>query len=158
MSWLSDLSATGRANCRASANLGLAIGAQWKQQPIELGAGGGEEEVALVALGVAHGKARAGGPHEAGCSGRWPACPPQLTRCQQLVELDRWLHTIHGSALAGDIVVGERLHHRRLEALLVVENVVRNPQPICDPARIGDILPGTQELRRPIIHRGRAAG
>ena len=114
---------------RQRAHLGLAIGAEGKHQPIELGARGGEQEVALVALGIA-GAAElgAGGPGaQLDVVAGGERVRLELARGrQQLVELDLLVadHT-RDRRFAGHIAVGERLHDRRLEALLVVEDVVR---------------------------------
>ena len=62
---------------------------------------------------------------------------------QQLVELDLLVagHT-RDRRLAGNVAVGEGLHDRRLEALLVVEDVVGDAELVGDPARVVDVLAG----------------
>ena len=147
MSWLSDLSATGSAKLwRQRAHLVLAIGAEREVEPIELRARGGEQEVALVAIGIA-------GAVELG-AGRSLAqldivAGGERVRLQlahggeQLVELDLLIaHHARNRRLAGRIAVREGLHDGGLEALLVVEDVVGDAEPVGDAARIVDVLAG----------------
>ena len=147
MSWLSDLSATGSASCRASAHLGLPVGPERKHQPIELGSGGGEEEIALVALGIA--RTVSSGPAGAGTKLDIVAGGERIRleaprRRQQLVELDLLVaHHTRDQRFAGNVAVGERLHDGRLET--VARNRGRSGRCRADrrPARIVDILSRT---------------
>ena len=147
MSWLSDLSATGSAKSRArAAHLALGHGAQREHQGGKLGARGGKEEVALVALAVA-------GPVELGSGGTGPQLDivpggerlgvELLRRGQQLAELDLLVAgDTRNRRLAGNVAVGEGLHDRRLEALLVVEDVVGDAELVGHPARVVNVLAG----------------
>ena len=132
---------------RQRTNLGLAVGPEREHQPIELGPRGGEQEIALVALGIARaaklGTGGAGTKLDIVAGGERIRLELARGR-QQLVELDLLVaHHTRDRRLAGNIAVGERLHDGRLETLLVVENVVGDAEPIGDPARIVDVLPRT---------------
>ena len=62
---------------------------------------------------------------------------------QQLLELDLLVADYAWNwRLAGRIAVSERLHDCRFEALFVVEDVVRNAEPVGDAAGIVDVLSG----------------
>ena len=41
---------------------------------------------------------------------------------------------------AGKIVVGEALDHVRAKGAFVIEHVMREPQPVGDGARVGDVV------------------
>src|SRR5215831_3249644 len=62
---------------------------------------------------------------------------------QEIAELDRLvaLDARHGR-LARHIAFGEAVDDRFLEAALVVEHVMGNPDPLRDRARVIDVLPG----------------
>ena len=67
-----------------------------------------------------------------------------LRRGKQLVELDLLVAgDTRDRRLAGNVAVGESLHDGRLEALLVVENVVGDGELVGHPARVMDVLAGT---------------
>jgi hypothetical protein len=62
---------------------------------------------------------------------------------EQFAELDLLIANHAGDwRLARRIAVRERLHDGRLEALLVVEDVVGDAEPVGDAARIVDVLAG----------------
>src|SRR5581483_2378482 len=128
-------------------HLRLAIAAERKAEPGELLARGGEQEVALVALGVAG--AIELGPRRPLAQGDVVPGGERIglelaRRLEQLVELDL-LVADHAwdRGLAGHVALGERLHDGRSEALLVVEHIVGDAEPVGDAARIMDVLAGT---------------
>ena len=144
------------------AHFALGHGAQRKHQRGKLRARRGKQEVALVAIAVA-------GPIEFG-SGR--TCPQLdimpggehlgvelLHRGQQLVELDLLVAgDTRNRRLAGNIAFGEGLHDRRLEALLVVQDVVGDAELVGHPARIVNVLAGaTGSPAAPRPRHGRKA-
>ena len=108
---------------------------------------GGEEEIALVALGIARavklGAGGAGTKLDIVAGGE--RVRPELTRRrQQLMEFDLLVaHHTRDRRFSGNVAVGERLHDGRLETLLVIEDVVGDAEPIGDPAGIVDILSRT---------------
>jgi hypothetical protein len=55
-----------------------------------------------------------------------------------LIDILQWTH----GRLAGDVARGKRIDHRLLEAALVVEDVMRDPDPGRDRAGVMDVLPG----------------
>ncbi len=132
---------------RKLARLGLAALAERKAQDIELGLGGREQEVALVAL-------RLGGAVERAATARQPPARHIMTgrhdagaevagRVEQVAELDRLVAVdARHRRLAGDVAVRETIDHRRLEAALVIEDVMRNADAIGDRAGIVDVLTG----------------
>jgi len=62
-------------------------------------------------------------------------------RRQQVFELDALVAgDTRDRCLAGDVAVRERLHDRRPEALLVVEHIMGNAEPIGDAACVVDVL------------------
>ena len=121
--------------------------AKRKPQARQLRARGGEQEIALVAIGV-------GGPVER------PPAPPVvaaddiMSRRQEIgaevvrrvEEVGELQVLIAGDArhrrLAGDIGSGERLDHLLTKALFVIEHIVGNPETRRDVPRIMDILAG----------------
>lgn len=73
-------------------------------------------------------------------------------RVEQVVELYLLVAADAGNRrLPGDVAVGEGIDHRVLEALLVVEHVMRNAERLGDAARVVDVLPraaGAGAVRR----------
>jgi flagellar hook-length control protein FliK len=116
-----------------------------KAQQLELLTRGGEQEVALVALGLA----RAIEPAPAG---RQPArgdvmaggerLRAEFARgVEQIVKLDRHVAVdARHRRLAVDVALGEAVDHRFLEAALVVEHVVRNAEALGDAPGVVDVL------------------
>ena len=109
--------------------------------------GGGEQEIALVALGIAGAIERAAAARQADGShvvpGRQHARAEIARGREQVLELDRLVAVdARHRRLARDIARGERIDHRLLEAALVVEHVVRNADPLGDRAGVVDVLPG----------------
>ncbi len=148
MSWLSGLSATARPSSAATcAHLRLFQAAQGKAQEIQLVAGGGEQEVALVA-GRIDGAVQVGGPPGraiaahivAGGQGRGAQVAGHL---QQVAELDRLVAAHAGDRrLAAQIGVGEILDHRVAEAAFVVEHIVGDADGLGGGAGVEDVLAG----------------
>ncbi len=119
---------------------------QGKAQTRELEARGGEQEIALVAVGI-------GGPVQRASAMPVVAAHNIVTGGQKIgaeivggVEKVGELHVlIAGDArdrrFAREIGTGERLDHLLAKALLVIEHIMRNAEPGRDIARIVDILP-----------------
>ena len=132
---------------RQLARLGLGAVAERKAQRIELLARGGEQEIALVALGFAGAveRAAAAGQRPRGdvMAGRQHLGAELARGLEQIAELDRLvaLDARH-RRLAGHVALGEAVDHRLLEAALVVEHVMRNADPLGDRARVMDVLAG----------------
>jgi hypothetical protein len=64
-------------------------------------------------------------------------------RLQKISELDLLIAGDAGNRrLALEVAIGEFAHHRRGEARLIVEHIMRNLQPLGDAARILDVLSG----------------
>ncbi len=150
MSWLSVLvgdrqSQKRRASSRVSALVSSPSG---KRRQIELLARGREQEIALVALGFAR-RDRARGRRPAARARRRngrspaPAAPSSRAVVEQVAELDRLVALDAGHRrLAGDIALGEAVDHRFLEAVLIVEHVMRDADALGDIAGVVDILAG----------------
>src|SRR3546814_17634998 len=51
----------------------------------------------------------------------------------------------------GEGGVDEIVHYVGAESVLVIENVMRNAEPICDPARIVDVLAGGTADRKSVV-------
>src|ERR1700754_4290347 len=70
-------------------------------------------------------------------------CAELARRGKEIVKLDRAvaLDARH-RRLAANIAVGKAVDHRFTEAVLVIQHVVRNADPLGDVARIMDVLPG----------------
>jgi hypothetical protein len=67
-----------------------------------------------------------------------------LHRSQQLVKLDLLVaDDTRNRCFAGNVAFGEGLHNSRLEALLVIQDIVRDAELIGHPARIVNVLSGT---------------
>ena len=120
---------------------------------------GAEQEVALVALlfagaveraSAGHGPRRnvmAGGEH----------LRAQFTRgAEQVLELDRHVAVDAGHrCLSRHVALGEAVDHRLLETAFVVEDVVRNADPVGHRACVVDVLAGAARAlamrRRPVV-------
>ena len=164
MSWLSAFSAFARPNLRASSRTrAFGIVSQRKSQARELGARGGEQEIALVALGI-------GRPVKRSPAAPVVAADDIMAGRQQIgaevvggVEKIGEFHVlIAGDAwdrsFAGDIGSGERLDHLLAKALLVIEHIMGNAEPRRDVPRIVDVL--ARRSTRPCgasLRRGRRA-
>src|SRR5215472_4527026 len=108
--------------------------AQWKTQQIELRARRREQEIALIALGLAGAVERAapvGQPARrhivAGCqycSAEFARSHQEIAKFDRLVALDA-----RHRGLTGHIALGEPVDDRLFEALLVVEHVMGNADP-----------------------------
>ena len=132
---------------RQLAGLRLGHVAERKAQIIELLAGGRKQEIALVAVGIGGAEQcpRALGHAVRGdiMSGRKRGGAELARGLEQITELDRAVafDTRH-RRLARDIARGEIVDHRFAEAILVVEHVMRDADPLGDVARIMNVLPG----------------
>ena len=126
---------------------GLAHPAQRKPQELQLRLGRRKQEIALVAPGIDR-------PEQPPLAALEPALHIVPRRQHIGAELLRHLHQVdelhrlvarnaRHRRLALPVGIGERLHHRVLEALFIVEHVVRNAELRRHPARIVDILAGT---------------
>ena len=116
---------------RQLARLRLGPVAERKAQEVELLAGGGEQEIALVALVVAGAVERARRRPAAAATrrnGRSPA-PWRRARARSTSRSRNLIDMVAVDArhrrLARDIALGEAVDHRLLEAALVVEHVMR---------------------------------
>ncbi len=131
---------------RELAHLRLGPVAERKAHEVELLARGGEQEIALVARLLAGAKQRArsiGEPARRHIVAGRERLGAELARGrQQIVELDRLvaLHARH-RRLARHVALGETVDHRRLEAALIVEHVMRNADVAGDPAGVVDVAP-----------------
>ena len=80
---------------------------------------------------------------------------------QQLIELEMVVAQAAGNRRApGQVLGDERLHHLALEALLVVDQVIRNAQPLGHAPRVIDIVHGAAaalDLFRHALAPGEAA-
>ena len=148
MSWLSGLSATARPSSAATRRTSrLFQAAQREAQVVELGAGGGEQEIALVAGRVGRAVqlraawARVAADVVAGGQGRGAQVAGDL---QQVAELHRLIAAHAGDRrLAAQIGVGEVLDHRLAEAALVVEHIVGDAHGVGGRRRrVVDVLAG----------------
>ena len=148
MSWLSCLSATARPKLAGElARLGLAEIAERKPQQVELRVRGAEQEVALVALfflGAIERAAAVGQrPRRDVMAGRQHLGAQFARGAEQILELDRHVAIdARHRRLARHIALGEAVDHRRLEAALVVEHVMRNADPVRHRAGVVDVLAG----------------
>src|SRR3546814_10122767 len=120
---------------------------QGKTQKVELRGRSRKQEITLVAL-------RIGGPPQlgaagslhtlhimSGCQRRRPKLAggvQQIVKFYPLVAADTrdWRRSCK-------VGVGEILHHRLAEPVFVVQDIVRNVEPLGDATRIVDILAGT---------------
>ena len=148
MSWLSCLSATVEIEApRQFARLRLGHVAERKAQKVELLAGGREQEIALVAIGVGGADQRARSIGEAArgdvmTGGKRRGAEFARGR-QQIAELDRAVALDAGHRrFARSVAVGEIVDHQFAEAALVIEHVMRDADPLGDIAGVVDVLPG----------------
>ncbi len=141
------MAATGRANSSAS-DAGLRLGqfAQGKAQEIELFGGGGEQEIALVAIfvpGTMQLRSMSTGDAPRIMTGGERGCPQLACGCQKIAELDPLIAAHAGDRrFAGGIACGEILHHRITEALFVIQHVMGNGEAVCDTLGVVNILAG----------------
>ena len=148
MSWLSCLSATESPKlARQLARFRLGAVAERETQQIELRARGGEQEIALVALGLAGAIERAAAAGQRARSdvmaGRQHLGAEIARSLEQVAELDRLVAFDTGHRrLAGHVALGEAVDHRLLEAALIVEHVMRNADALGDRAGVVDIAAG----------------
>ena len=132
MSWLSAFSAIHQAKfARQFADPRLRHRPQRKPEASELGAGGGEQEIALVAI-------RVGGPVERPSPALVVAADDIVAGRQQVgaevvrggEQIGEFHVLVAGDAwhrgLAGDVGAGERLDHLLSKALLVIEHIMGN--------------------------------
>ena len=148
MSWLSCFSATESPKRRASSRVcRLGHVAQGEAHKLELVARRGKEEIALVALrvpcaieGAPTAREPPGSDVVAGC--QHPGAE-LARRLQKIAEFDGLvaLDAGHGG-FAGHVAVGEAVDHGFLEAVLIVEHVMRNADALRNRARVVDVLPG----------------
>src|SRR5262249_5772288 len=130
---------------RKLARFHLAALAEREAENIELVARGGEEEIALVAFGIARTVERATSVGQAArrdvMAGGENLCAEFARRGEEIAEFDRLvaLHARH-RRLARDVARREAVDHHFLEAALVVEHVMRDADALSDRARIVDIL------------------
>ena len=135
------------------AGLGLGPSAQGKAQELELLSRGREQEIALVAAGI-------GGAVQLGpVSARDPAHvvaggqrlgAQVLGGGQQVAELDPLVAAHAGDrGLAPEVGLGEVLHHAGLEAVLVVEHVMGDAEPVGHAPRVVDVLAGAARALAP---------
>ena len=120
--------------------------AEGKAQVVDLLLGGGEQEVALVAVGVRRPVQRPVRPIGPGAdivAGRQRVGAEILRGRQQIGEFDRLVAGDAGNGrLARDVAFGERIDHRLAEAFLVVEYIVGNSDGFGNAAGVVDILAG----------------
>ncbi len=148
MSWLSALSATSEPElARERAHLRLRQAAERKAQAPQLLARGGEQEIALVALGI-------GGAIERLPALAVVAADDIMAGGQQVgaevgggfEQIDEFHVLVARDArdrrLAGDIGARERLDHLLAKTLLVIEHIVRHAEPRGDVAGVVDVLAG----------------
>ncbi len=132
---------------RELAHLGLRSVAERKAQIVELVARGREQEIALVAIGVGGAEQR---PRSVGKTARGDIMAggerrgAELARgLQKVAELDRAVALDAGHRrLAERVAVGEIVDHRFAEAVLVIQHVMRDADPLGDIAGIVDVLAG----------------
>ncbi len=138
------------------AHLRLGKPAQREAQEVDLRLGGGEEEIALVAVGVDRPVERAVGAIglAADVVARRQCVRAELARGRQQVgELDGLVARHAGDGrLAGDIALREGVDHGFLETLLVVKHVMGNAERLGDAAGVVDVLAGA--ARTGAVHRG----
>ena len=127
--------------------LPLCLVAQRKPQHLELLARGGKQEIALVALFLAGAIERAAscGQRTRGhvVAGRQHLGAEFARGCQEIAELDRLVAIdARHRRLARDIARGKAVDDRLLEPALVIEDVVRDPDPLRHRSRIVNVLTG----------------
>ena len=132
---------------RQLAHLGLGHVAERKADEVELLARGRKQEIALVAIGIGGAMQRARSVGEATrrhvMAGRERLRAELARGRQQVAELDRAVALDAGHRrLARGVALGKAVDHQLLEALLIVEHVMRNADPLGDIARVMDVLAG----------------
>ena len=143
---------------RELAHARLRQAAEREAQQVELRARGGEQEIALVAVGIMRAIERVAAVGAAAAdhivAGREHACAEIAGGAEQVGELDRTvaLDARH-RRLARRIALGETIDHGGAEALFIVEHVVRNADALRDRARIMDVAAGAAGT---LAVRGRA--
>ena len=132
---------------RELARLGLAALAQGETQHLKLLARGGEQEIALVALGIARAveptSAVRQRPRRDIVTGRQHLGAELARGGEQITEFDRLvaLDARH-RRLARDIARGEAVDHQFLEAAFVIEHVMGNADALGDRPCVMDVLTG----------------
>ena len=112
-------------------------------QELQLAARGCEQEVALVLVGVGRTVQFRAGKAADIVPRRQRRRVQILCGGQQVRELDGLVAAYAGHGrLAGEVAVGEPLHHGLTESGFVVEHVMRDAQSVGDGPRIVDVLPG----------------
>ena len=147
MSWLSGLSATGRAKRAARrAGLGLVQRAERKAQERELLRRGREQEIALIAPGIRRAMqldARVAHDPAHVVSGRERIRAEIACDAQEIGELDALIAAHAGDrGAAGGVARREILDHRLTKPRLEIEHVVGDAKTLGDAARIVDVLAG----------------
>ena len=127
------------------ARLRLGQVAERETDEVELLGRGGEEEIALVARKIRRSEQAAPAIVEAAgrniVPGRERRGAEFARRREQVGELDRLVAGDAGDRrLARHIALGEPIDDRGAEAILVVEHIVRNTEPLRDAAGIMDVL------------------
>ena len=133
---------------RQFAHARLRQAAERKAQHVELFARGGEQEIALVAVGIMRAIERAAAVGEAAVdhivAGGQDAAAEFARRAEQVGELDRPVALdARDRRLARRIALGEAVDHGFLEARLVVEHVMRDADARSDRTRVMDVAAGT---------------
>ena len=132
---------------RGLARLRLGHLAEGKTQHVELAPGGGEHEVALVALvvtGAEQAAATRDGPARDIVPGGEDVGAEVPGRREKVAKLDALVAVDAGDRrLAGEIGLGETVDHGGLEPALIVEHVVGNSQAVGDGPRVVDVATGT---------------
>ena len=157
-----------------AADLALGQAAQREAQEVELGFGGGVEEIALVARridGTVELAARRAFDPAHVVAGRQAVGAEFAGHRQEVGELGPHVAADAGDRRApGEIVVGKALDHVLAEARLVVDHVVRDAEPVGDRARVANVVAGAAgalaagggaiivELQRHADHLGAAGG
>ena len=144
---------------RMLARLGLGHVAERKAQDVELLMRGAEQEVALVALlfaGAVERAAAGHGPRRNVMAGGEHLRAQFARGAEQVLELDRHVAVDAGHRrLSRHVALGEAVDHRLLEAAFVVEDVVRNADPVGHRAGVVDVLAGAARAlamrRRPVV-------
>src|SRR5262249_32282844 len=132
---------------RQFTRLELGAVAEREAQQVELGGCRRKQEITLVALAFARAIERASAirqPPRGDIVTGGQDCRAELARSrQQIAEFDRLvaLDTRH-RRLSGDIAFSEAIDDRLLEALLVVEDIMRNADPRGDRPGVVDVAAG----------------
>src|SRR5579862_7380682 len=132
---------------RQFAGIRFAAIAERETQQIELPARGGEQEIALIALGFAGAikRAAAAGQSARGdvMAGGQHGGAKIAGGLQEIAELDRLvaLHARH-RRFARDVALGKAVDHRFFEAVLVIEDIMRNADTFGYGARVMNVAAG----------------